>query len=98
MSTERVIVTARCHRRGHVLAELIADGAGVRVRVPRHAVATVRKGRAVNGRSVALSEPLDRSMSYTALCPCGAAPVSAAHLADAMDARREVIVVALAPV
>jgi hypothetical protein len=92
--TGRILVTARCRRKGHVLAELAA-GDPLRVLVPHHAVGTAKGGRIVNRRGGPVEEPLDRSMSWMAMCSCGVHPVSGRELANAADDSVAVIVLDL---
>jgi hypothetical protein len=98
--TFRVLVTAKCESRHHVLGELLAvpDGLVVRVRQPA-------SGRAVGGRirdkrGRALFEPLydsegDPSKSYPAMCGCGVTHlVSASELERARARGASVVIVA----
>ena len=91
--TGRVLATARCPAKGHVLAELLAAGDGLRVRIPRHAVGHPVAGKARNRRGGPVEEPLDRSMSYIAVCGCGHGhPVSAADLALAAESGESTVI------
>ena len=91
--TSRVLVTARCPAKGHVLAELLATPSGVQVRVRHLAVGQAVAGKVHNRRGGHTEEPLDRSMSYIAVCGCGHGhPVSGAALAHAADAGETVVI------
>ena len=91
--TGRVLVTARCPAKGHGLAMLLATSTGLRVRVPHLAVGHAVAGKGHNRRGGSFEEPLDRSMSYIAVCGCGHGhPVSADALARAADAGESTLI------
>ena len=77
----RVIVTARCRGRGHVLAELAASDGGLRVRV-RHHAALARRGP-LRRQAGQASDSLDPSLSWQAGCSCGMSTVRGTDLAAA---------------
>jgi hypothetical protein len=86
--TFRVLVTAKCESRHHVLGELLAVRDGLVVRVRHPAAGRAVGGRIHNKRGKALFEPLydtdgDPSMSYPAMCGCGVT-----HLVSASDLDR----------
>jgi hypothetical protein len=91
--TDRVVVTDRCPAKGHVLAELLATADGIRVRVPHVAVGRAAAGGVRNRRGGEINEPLDRSMSYIAVCGCGHGhPVSGDDLMRAAEAGESVVI------
>jgi hypothetical protein len=86
--TFRVVVTAKCESRHHVLGELLAVPDGLVIRVRHPAAGRTVGGRVHNKRGRALFEPLydsqgDPSMSYPAMCACGVT-----HLVSASDLER----------
>lgn len=103
--TGRVLVTARCARRGHVLAELLATPGGLRVRVPRCAPPAIWRPASAAPRRAApaatrvrpVTEPPGRA-TYLAMCMCGAHPVSAQDLIRAGDSGTRVIMLEPVPV
>ncbi len=94
--TGRVLVTARCRRRGHVLGQLLAVTGTREVVIPHYAVGTAKGSQIVNQRGPEVAEPLDRSMTYNAMCSCGVHAVHAAVLDDA--AATGVTVITLDPI
>lgn len=92
--TGRVLVTAKCSGRHHVLAELLAEDRQLVVRVPRHAAGRAGGGRVHNKRGGEVTEPLgDSSMSYLAVCGCGVTHVVSARVLERARVAGESIVV-----
>lgn len=98
--TFRVLVTAKCESRHHVLGELLAVPDGPVVRIRHLATGRAVGGRVRKQRGRALFEPLydsagDPSMTYAATCGCGVAHlVSAAELDRAHTRGESVLIVA----
>jgi hypothetical protein len=92
--TARVLVTAKCRSRHHVLAELLAVGGSLTVRVPSPAAGRAEDGRIHNKPGSQLVEPLgDGSMSYPAVCGCGVTHVVSAGTLERARVAGEPIVV-----
>lgn len=75
MTGRRVLVSARCRDRGHLLAQLVAEADGrVYLEMSRVAVVDVRNGRTYVrddiGTRVALDDPTGRDRRHAA-CACG---------------------------
>jgi hypothetical protein len=94
--TGRVVVTVRCRKRGHLLAQLLAAPDGMHVHIPRSAAGHAKGSRVVNRRGGPLTAPLldedgEASMSYLAMCADGVHAIHARRLADAAAARTRII-------
>jgi hypothetical protein len=99
--TGRVLVTVRCRKRGHLLAELLAAPDGMHIRIAQVAAGHAKGSRVVNRRGGPLTVPLldedgAATMSYLAMCADGVCAVHARDLARAADTRATIIT--LAPV
>jgi hypothetical protein len=68
--TGRVVVTMRCRKRWHTLAELLATPDGLRVHIPHHAEGHALGSRVVNRRGGRVVAPLvDEDGETTYLSP-----------------------------
>jgi hypothetical protein len=84
--TGRVLVTARCERRGCALAKVLATTTGPRIIIPKLAAGVRGKGSKVHtGRGSHFEEPFEPWMSYIATCNC-----KAAHLVDCSRLQRAI--------
>lgn len=88
--SDRPIVTVRCRKRGHLLAELLATPDGLHIHVPHLAVGHAKGSRIVNRRGGAMVVPLrdddgEPSTVCPAMCADGVHSVYARDLARAAD-------------
>jgi hypothetical protein len=93
--TGRVLVTAKCSDRHHVLAKLLAADGQLAIWVRNPAVGRAKGTRIHNKRGDELQEPLGNgSMSYPAVCGCGVTHlVSAGTLERARVAGESIVVI-----
>jgi hypothetical protein len=96
--TFRVLVTAKCESRQHVLGELLAVPEGLVVRVRHLAAGRPAGGRIRKKRGNSLFEPLydsdgNPSKSYPAMCGCGVTHLLSASDLDRARARGASVVI-----
>jgi hypothetical protein len=99
--TGRVLVTVRCRKHGHRLAQLLAAPDGMHIHIPHIAVGHAKGNQVVNRPAGPLVVPLldedgEPSMSYPSMCADGVHIIHSRNLAAAAAARTTIIT--LAPV